>query len=370
MQRICGSLAKGGYEVLLVGRELPTSLPLDEQSYQQHRLKCWFNKGKLFYGEYNWRLRKFLKREIKKNNHSRQAISICAIDLDTILPCLSISKKFDLPRVYDAHELFTELTEVKRRWLIYKIWTKIERVAVPQFRHGYSVNQFITDELKRRYAVKYAVIRNLSKKDNSRQTTVGTIENFQPLVSDIPFFLYQGAVNEGRSFETLIPAMQMVNAKLVIAGDGNFFEQAKALAALHKVENKVIFLGYVKPGTLNGLTPKAYAGITLFENTGLNQYYSLANRFFDYINAGIPQLCVDYPEYVIINKEHEIALLINDLSPLAIANALNKLISDSILYNRLKENCIPASNELCWEKEEEKLLTFWKTVLPLKAISE
>jgi hypothetical protein len=32
---------------------------------------------------------------------------ICAIDLDTITPCLAISKLKNIPRIYDAHEFFT-----------------------------------------------------------------------------------------------------------------------------------------------------------------------------------------------------------------------------------------------------------------------
>ena len=41
------------------------------------------------------------------------------------------------------------------------------------------------------------------------------------------YILYQGAVNEGRSFETLIPAMKEVKARLIIAGDGNLMKQTK-----------------------------------------------------------------------------------------------------------------------------------------------
>ena len=57
----------------------------------------------------------------------------------------------------------------------------------------------------------------------------------------------------------------------------------------------------------------------LFENNGLNQYYSLANRFFDYIMAGVPQVCVDYPEYKVLNDEFEIASLIINTNPKTIA---------------------------------------------------
>ena len=43
MQRICGSLANAGYDVLLVGRKLKTSLPLSKKNYDQQRNK---NKNK------------------------------------------------------------------------------------------------------------------------------------------------------------------------------------------------------------------------------------------------------------------------------------------------------------------------------------
>jgi glycosyltransferase involved in cell wall biosynthesis len=152
---------------------------------------------------------------------------------------------------------------------------------------------------------------------------------------------------------------------LVIAGDGNYFAHVKGLVEKHGLQEKIIMLGYVPPALLKQITPMAYAGITLFDNSGLNQYYSLANRFFDYIQAGIPQLCNDYPEYAAIQAQYEVALLINDVEPETIAAGLNKLISNGVVYNQLKQQCLQASIQLCWENEDIKLLNFWKKILPL-----
>ena len=153
MMRICASLSKAGYHVVLVGRKLPSSAPLPTASYSQKRLGCWFNKGKLFYAEYNLRL--FIFMLFKKMD------CICSIDLDTILPCLFISKLKKTKRVYDAHELFCEMKEIVTRPGIQKVWKKIERYALPQFKNGYTVNQPIADEFYKMYGVKYAVIRNV-----------------------------------------------------------------------------------------------------------------------------------------------------------------------------------------------------------------
>jgi len=252
--------------------------------------------------------------------------------------------------VYDAHELFTEQKEIVTRPLIHKIWSSIEKYAIPRFTHGYTVNDFIKEYFEKRYNVHFEVIRNL------------------PIPSSIPLnqkrerlIVYQGAVNEGRCFEALIPAMQFVDAKLIICGGGNFFNQAKMLIQQYRVEHKVELSGWVLPEALKNITATAAIGVTLFENKGLNQYQSLANRFFDYVMAATPQVCINFPQYKKINEVFNIAILIPDSSIHTIADALNELLNNHELYNTLQANCLKAREELNWLTEEPKLLLFWKT---------
>lgn len=343
MARICNSLAEAGYRVTLVGRKMKNSIPLTDRIFEQKRLACFFNKGKLFYAEYNFRLFIFLL--FKKMD------GICAIDLDTILPCLLVSKIKNVKRIYDAHELFCEMKEVVSRPRIYKAWKWIERKTVPRFQYGYTVNETIAHIFQNEYGRNYEVIRNMPLLQPS--ITKATREKF---------ILYQGAVNEGRSFETLVPAMRNVPAKLVICGDGNFMEQTKALVIKYGLEDKVIFNGMLTPETLRSINQKAFIGITIFENNGDSNYYSLANRFFDYMHAGIPQLCVDYPEYHKINAEYEVALLIPDVSEQSISVALNKLLDENEYWEKLHQNCIKASDVLNWQQEEIKLNQFYKNI--------
>jgi glycosyltransferase involved in cell wall biosynthesis len=344
MIRICGSLAGNGYTVKLVGAAGKASLPLKQRNFLQHRLYCRFSKGFLFYAEYNLRL--FFYLMVQK------ADLICAIDLDTILPGLLASVLKRTKRVYDAHELFCEMKEVVTRPNIRKVWKAIERITVPHFKNGYTVSAPIAQVFKKDYQVEYAVIRNIAKLKSPP-----TIINRQKII------LYQGAVNEGRSFETLIPAMQWVNAPLHIYGEGNYLEQVILLIAKYKLENKVILKGKLLPEELSEVTFSAYIGLTLFENNGQSNYYSLANRFFDYIQAGVPQLCVDYPAYREINEMWEVAVLTYDLSPLNVAKELNNLLDDTVLYDRLRRNCLAAASKLNWEQEEKKLLELYKKIL-------
>lgn len=341
MARICGSLHEAGFTILLIGRS--SSQPLLQKKYAQKRLPCFFTKGKLFYLEYNTRLffyLLFLKFDL-----------VCAIDLDSIMPCYYASVIRGKKRVYDAHELFSEMKEVVSRPAIFRFWKGVEKKFVPSFPLGYTVNTYIRDILDKNYNVQYEIIRNLPVLNSNNKPS--TTEDF---------IIYQGAVNQGRSFETLIPAFQWIDNAIFIYGEGNFLEEARHLITQYKLQDKVFLKGPVDPSKLQEITPKALFGITIFENKGLSNYFSLANRFFDYMHAGIPQICVDYPAYNEINNQYKIALMVNDLAPQALARSINDLLANKELQNELRKNCLLAREIYCWQKEEEKLVSLYRAV--------
>lgn len=344
MQRICTSLANAGYNILFVGRKMKNSIALKPEIYQQKRLHCLFNKGFLFYAEYNIRLFFFLLF-IKIN-------VICAIDLDTILACYYVSVLRRKKRVYDAHELFTEMKEVITRPSVKKTWMRIEKFTVPKFKYGYTVSYSIAEEFKKRYGVDYAVIKNLPHKKPAHQA----------IKQQDKFFLYQGAINEARGLENLVMAMKHVNAILFMYGDGNIFDKIKSLVKTNGLQHKIQLKDKVLPEELDAITPGAYIGINLVEPRGLNQLYSLANKFFDYIQAGIPQLTMNFPEYKKVNDAYEVAVLINTVTVNEITTALNLLLNDAVLYERLKNNCRQAKGIFTWQQEEKHLLSFYENL--------
>ena len=343
MHRICGSLAAAGYHVTLIGRGKRNSIPLIKRNFEQKRILTLFSYGKLFYIEYNIRL--FFYLLFKK------ADCYCAIDLDTTLPNYFVSKIKGVKRVYDAHEYFTQLKEVISRPLIYKMWRWIEKRMIPRFKNGYTVCQSLADEFKKNYAVDYEVIRNvpvlLEMSGSEKKSNI---------------LLYQGAVNKGRGLEKLVAAMQHIPAVLWIYGDGNFINGMKEEVDKHKLEDKVIFWGMIDPGELKRKTEEAYIAINPFERTGLNQYLSLSNKFFDYIHSALPQVTMNYPEYRKINQELEIAVLIEDLETESISSAVNKLLSDKGHYELLRHNCLQTREKHNWQMEEKKLIAFYKNI--------
>ena len=357
MQRICGSLAAAGYRVRLVGWQRPASPPLTPQPYQQHRLRGWFQQGKLFYLEYNVRLFCYLL--------GQRAAAWCAADLDTALPVWLRARLGGQPFVYDAHELFTEVPEVVARPAVQRMWRWVEGFIVPRTQLAYTVGPALARVFTQRYGRAFAVVRNVS-----RLRTDDVLPPAPSAASPGGYILYQGALNVGRGLENLLDAMPQVAGRLVVCGEGDLSEalrqQAQKLGLL--ASGQVEFRGFVLPEALREVTRHAAVGIMLLENIGLSYYYSLANKFFDYVHAGIPQVLIDFPEYRALNDAFDVAELVTDLAPATLAAALNRLLRDEpARYQHLAANCRRAAPQLSWQHEEQELLRLWQEVVPGRA---
>ena len=346
MQRICRTLAANGFEVTLVGRKLRSSAPPVKETYCQHRIPVFFTKGKIAYLEFNLRLLFFLL--------FKRMDAVCAIDLDTIVPCFFIARLKKIKRIHDAHELFSEMKEVVTRPRVHRFWHSIEKKYIPLFQNGYTVSQSIAGELYKRYGVKYQVIRNVPVYFPYTATAITRSEEKK--------LIYQGAVNEARGFEYLVPAMQQIPSRLDVYGDGNYLTQLKQLVEKYKVSDRIFLMGKWSPDALRGVTSAYDIGINLVEPIGLNQYYSLANKFFDYMQAGLPQITMKFPEYEYINNQYEIAVLIETPDAENILAAYRQLC-DPEFYEKLRKNCLRARDVYTWENEEKKLVEFYSKIM-------
>ena len=338
MQRICTALVKAGFKVTIYGFHTVNQPTLENKPYRQVRLKRIFKKGKLFYLEYNLRL------VIELLKHKYDVYT--AIDLDTALPHYIASKWHKRLMCVDAHEYFLGLPEIQHRPITKWFWQSLERFIYPTIKKAYTVNESIAKLYETEYDIEMTVVRNCPELTE----TEGEKENY---------ILYQGALNEGRGLEELITAMQWVGMPLKIAGSGTIDEELKQLVQNLNLHNKITFLGYVLPKDLKNITVKAAIGINLLKGNCLNYYYSLANKFFDYMHANIPQISMNFPEYRLINKKYEVAVLVENLNPKHIAKQLNKLIENKKLYAKLTSNCKVAKQIFNWESEKEQLIKFY-----------
>jgi len=338
MQRIAGSLSKV-YTVTLIGREKPDAASLPHLTdVHLYRLPCRFVKGKLFYMEYQLRLFFFLFKY--------QWDVVYAVDLDTIWGAFSIASLRSKIRIYDAHEYFTELPEVIDRPLTRLIWRITARWWIPRAHQCITVNEALAKEFERRYDKPFASIRNMPKRQQLTPVHEDTCST--------KVLLYQGALNVGRGLEAMIDLMtELPDYECWFAGEGDLSVELRKRAANSVAHNRIRFLGYLTPEDLRRVTPKAYIGLNLLQGDSANYYYSLANKFFDYVQAGLPQISMNYPVYCSLMLDFKVGILVDSLSTHSLLTAINEIGSD---YSGFSAACALAAQEWNWEKEEVRLL--------------
>ncbi|MBN1650876.1 MAG: glycosyltransferase [Bacteroidales bacterium] len=353
VHRTCLTLQKAGFEVELIGRKYKTSPDLAPRSYACKRMHLLFKKGPLFYAEFNIRL--FFLLLFKKSD------ALFSNDLDTLLPNYLVALLKRRVLIYDSHELFTEVPELKDRPLIKSIWTSLEAFILPKLKHVITVNQSIANILEKKYAIEVQVIRNIplefSQNKKLSKEDMGYDKN------DFLILLQGAGINIDRGAEEALEAMKFVfGAKLLIIGSGDVFELLKKKRISCQLEEKVQIIDKLPYEELMKYTSIADLGLSLDKDTNLNYRYSLPNKVFDYIHAGVPLLVSRLPELVHLVEKYEIGACVRNINPQCIADRINAIKSNEQFLDEWKKNLVRAQKELSWELEEENYLNFLSKV--------
>ena len=345
VHKAASTLLKSGAIVTLIGRIKSANTPAIDRPYNTKRFKLIFKQGPCFYIEYNIRLFLFLL--------FRRFDIIVANDLDTLLGSYLASKLKSKKLVYDSHEYFTEVPELVNRKFPKKVWKYLEKKILPKIKYAYTVSESIAKTYFKLYGVEMQVVRNVPYLNKISQEKEIQKSNSKTI-------LYQGSLNVGRGLEQMIDAMEFIdNAKFIIIGDGDITNQLKERIQSKKLENKIELRGRIPFEDLINETSKADLGIALEENLGLNYYYALPNKLFDYIQAGVPVLVSPFPEMQKIVNEYDIGTVYDHKTPQALADKINEIFDLENRYQKWKDNTVKAAKELCWENEEKILINIY-----------
>jgi glycosyltransferase involved in cell wall biosynthesis len=344
VRRICEFLVANNYDVTLCGRLLKNSKPLPKTDYKIRRFKLPFTKGALFYAAYNIRLFFYLI--------ANKSDVLLANDLDTLL-ANHLANKFKRggKLYYDSHEYFTGVPELIARPVIQKSWRFIEKMTLPKVDKMYTVNVSIAELYEFEYRrTDIKVVRNISDVkviDRSKSKE----ELGLPL--DKRIVIIQGAgINIDRGAEEAIEAIKLVdNCVLIFVGDGDVIAQLKEQVTIEKLDDKVLFFGKRPYDELMSFTALSDIGLSLDKDTNVNYKYSLPNKIFDYIHASTPLIVTNLVEVVRVVKENNVGIVLTELTPVNLANAIKKMITDEDLYSAFKSNTQMASKTLNWDNE-------------------
>ena len=354
VNKVCLFLKEQGYDVLLVGRRKRDSSNLSDRPYATKRFRLPFEKGFLFYATFNLRLFCFLI--------SCRTDLLVSNDLDTLAANYLASKfKRNCRLVYDAHEYYTEVPELQGRLFVKSFWERIENWIFPKIETIYTVNGSIAKLYAEKYQKEVKVVRNVSPKwqPETRKT-----RKELGLSADKFIVILQGAgINVDRGAEEAVEAVRGIeNVLLIILGDGDAVLSLKAYVAANSLTDNVLFIPKMPYAEMMQYTACADLGLTLDKPSNMNYRFSLPNKLFDYLHAGIPVICTDLPEVAGIVCKHEVGVVLNEFTVYELKAHIVRLQNDPELRMRLKANCAAAADNECWEKEMETLQLIYPKV--------
>ena len=342
-------MTQNSWNVLLIGRRLSNSEKLD-RNYKVHRISLIFNKGFLFYAEYNLRLFFFL---LFKKIHV-----LHANDLDTLLSMWLLSKLKKIPIVYDSHEYFLGVPEIQNKKMVKFIWQLIERMIFPKLKHVFTVNESIAQLYYKAYNVNVKVLRNVPEK--SKIDLIKTKSDLN-LPDQKPVVILQGSgINVNRGAEELLEAIALQDRFfLCVIGKGDVFVKLKQRALSQDLSKKTMFIDAIPYEEMMQYTMLSDIGVSLDKPNNLNYEFSLPNKFFDYIKAGIPVVSSHLIEIRKLVEHFNCGALTKSHDPQDILYALQYAFENKSSF---RKGILQAKEELVWEKEVIDLINCYKEI--------
>lgn len=256
--------------------------------------------------------------------------------------------------IYDAHELETEANGVKGKIkVICKIFEKLlikfsdEVITVSE-----SISKYYSTQNPNIYPV---VVRNVPQINNQDLAKSNLRKKFNIPSEDI-LLLYLGGFIKGRGIELILNSFpsELESYHLAFIGSGVLEKKIQSNTGSRK---KIYMHGSVPTDHVIAYTKEADVGLCLIEDLCLSYRFSLPNKLFEYLLAGIPVIINDLPEQrKFIEKYNCGWILSNPVNDLR--DFLKELTLKEIFEK--KKGAANVANELNWNEEVEPYLQIVK----------
>jgi glycosyltransferase involved in cell wall biosynthesis len=261
--------------------------------------------------------------------------------------------------VYDSHELATGVPYRERAWAWFV--GALERAIVPRCAGVITVSDGIAQRLAQRYRLPTVptVVRNVSALAAGGE---GGLRRRLRLGPDVPLVLHQGAPAPDRGCDVLVDAVsRLAGVALVFLGDPEpgYGERLSAEILRRGVADRITSLPSVALDELLAQTAEADVGVTLLQDTCENHRLALPNKLFEYIAAGVPVVASALPETQRLIETHGVGWCSPPEDPDALAQVIAQALRegrDPALMERLRDT----AQELCWEREQHRLLGLYR----------
>jgi glycosyltransferase involved in cell wall biosynthesis len=262
--------------------------------------------------------------------------------------------------VYDSHELATQRSRMRRlrRW--WAGWTERrglrhvdELIMTTRSRAQYMVD---------RYGIEFpTLVRNVPEIIDIEAGW--DLHERLEIPTDRRILLYQGSIQEYRGIEESIDAVTMLEGcVLVIIGYGYHRPVLEEMVRERGLDDVVKFFGPIPNDELLYYTASADVGMCVIRGQSLSYRWSLPNKLFEYMMAGIPVVASDFEEMGRVVQEEGVGTVCDPDDPASIAAAVRAIVDDPAAAERYRAATRDTITRYHWGVEEQALLDLYRRV--------
>ncbi|OLT38917.1 hypothetical protein BJF86_09830 [Serinicoccus sp. CNJ-927] len=291
-----------------------------------------------------------------------------ANDGNTLAPSWWIAQRTGARLVYDAHELWRHRNVRQDRPVAPHVEALIESTVLRQAAGVITVSPSIVAWLQETYDLPETptLVRNVPRPavGGAPGREQGRLRALAGLGPEQQVIAYGGRITTSRGIEETLEAMTHLGEQvhLVLLGYG----EVGYLAALRRritdlgLEARVHFVGAVAPPEVSTALADADVSVVYVRPICLSYRYSLPNKLFESIHAGIPVVAADLPDTAELVRELGVGEIFSAQSPADLAATIEQVLADPTPYAAAAR---AAAHGLTWTAEEERLLGLYARVL-------
>jgi glycosyltransferase involved in cell wall biosynthesis len=301
----------------------------------------------------------FLSREIIFSDFD--VFQIHDADLLPIAPMLKLYGKYVIYDVHDDYEanIMARLaTKPILGRILSKLWWFFEFNISRLFDGVIVADRHLASKFERLNPV---ILGNFPRLDFTQATDTFAEKTFN--------IIYVGGVDRARGIDKVLDALELLPFKDIqfhVVGES----RDKKLLERLKSNPRVICHGWVAWTELHKYYTRAHVGVALYQPLPSFLYYPGENsvKIIEYMAAGIPVICSDFPGLKIFVEEAGFGMTVPPDDPPAIAEIIQVLYKHPDLRNRMGQKGRRAYEaEYNWEKHESKLSALYERILKEKA---
>lgn len=284
---------------------------------------------------------------------------ILAHDYYTVPMAAALGEYFSCPFSIDAHEYAKTQRKHVFWWrLLVAPWVdQLQRHYLPKAAFVTTVCDGIADLLAKDYTIARPTV--------VRSTPSYRAMQFRPTGETIRV-LYSGIIDPVRGLELAIRSLPLCRSEFefIIRGPGHDSGYAQWLQALARELGVADRVSFEPPVVFEQIVPAANAtdiGYFVHADLSPQKRFTLPNKFFEYIMAGLALCVSDLPEMARLTRQYNLGNLARGFDTKAVADAINSFTREQI--DACKKRSLEAAKTLCWEQESAAMLVGYERAL-------